>query len=58
MTRTLFSCQEENELAEFIDTYFNGDLEIMFAELNYDFSNEEIKKTCSQLNNGRSGGPD
>jgi len=30
----------------------------MFAELNYEFSNEEIKKTCLQLNNGRSGGPD
>jgi len=30
----------------------------MVAELNDDFSNEEIKKACSQLNNGRSGGPD
>jgi len=29
--------QEDNETTEFIDTYLNGDLEIMFAELNNDF---------------------
>ena len=39
--------------------FFNeGEMQIMFDELNIPFSCEEIVKACKKLNCGKSAGPD
>ena len=50
--------QKDDETEYFNNRFLNGELQVMFAELDIDISNEEIKKACSQLTSGRSGGPD
>ena len=42
----------------FNERYVHGEFRVMFDELNTSRSNDEILKAFSQLNNGKSVGPD
>ena len=42
----------------FNERYLDGEMQIMFDELNIPFSCDEIVKACKKLNCGKSAGPD
>ena len=42
----------------FVERYENNEFDIMFGELNVDFSTEEIGKSINQLKTNKSAGPD
>ena len=50
--------QPDEDILYFNERYLNGELQVMFDELNSPISVEEIKKACATLNNGKSAGPD
>jgi len=50
--------QPEEDVIVFNERYVQGEFIVMFDELNASISNDEILKACSQVNNGKSGGPD
>jgi len=49
--------QPEEDVIVFNERYVQGEFIVMFDELNASISNDEILKACSQVNNGKSGGP-
>ena len=50
--------QPDDDIIYFNERYLNGELQVMFDELNCDVTNSEILKACKELSLGRSGGPD
>lgn len=50
--------QPDEDVIFFNERYVQGELQIMFQELNSCITNDEIAKACKQLSNGKSGGPD
>ena len=48
----------DEDVLFFNERYENNEFNIMFAELNIDFSHEEILKAIRQLKTNKSGGPD
>ena len=50
--------QADEDILHFNERYFNGELNILFNELNLPFSYEDVVKVCKQLKNDRSAGPD
>ena len=58
MTLILYFFQPDDDIVYFNDRYVNGELSVMFAELNVKISKENIVKACKSLNNGKSSGPD
>ena len=50
--------QADEDVLIFNERYLNGELQVMFDELNIEISCSEILKACKQLRTGKSGGPD
>ena len=50
--------QPDEDILFFNERYLNGEIQIMFEELNVTITDMEIKKACKDLNSNRSGGPD
>ena len=50
--------QPDEDVLYFNERYAQGEIQVMFEELNLPISFEEIKKGVSQLRNGASAGPD
>ena len=50
--------QPDDDAIDFNERYLNGELQIMFDELNDEISCAEIFKACRELDIGKSGGPD
>jgi hypothetical protein len=50
--------QVDDDVAYFVDRYVDGDLQIMFAELNVDIDLSEIDSAIHQLKSEKSAGPD
>ena len=50
--------QPDEDVFLFNDRYFNGELDVMFSELNVPFCVDEIVKACKKLNSGKSAGSD
>ena len=50
--------QPDEDILYFNERYAQGELQVMFEELNLAISLDEIKKGISQLRNGASAGPD
>ncbi len=50
--------QPDEDILFFEDRYLNGELNIMFDELNVPFSDQEVMNACKQIHNGKSSGPD
>ena len=53
-----FFFQPDNNIIYFNERYLNGELQVMFDELNCDVTNFEILKAFKKLSLGCSGGPD
>ena len=53
----LFYAPDEDVMF-FVERYENNEFDIMFGELNVDFSKEEIGKSINQLKTNKSAGPD
>ena len=47
---------EDNEATN--ERYLNEEFQVMFDDLNIEISQDEIKKACKSLKNGKSAGPD
>ena len=50
--------QADEDILHFNDRFFKSEIQIMFAELDAEISEEEIVKAIKMLNSGKSGGPD
>ena len=50
--------QPDEDVVAFNERYLNDELQIMFSELNICITEDEIRKACKSLKNGRAGGPD
>ena len=50
--------QPDEDIVYFNDRYLDGELNIMFNELEIPFSDLEVKKACANLNPGKSAGND
>ena len=50
--------QPDDDAVEFNERYLNGELQLMFDDLNSDISYAEIFKACRELSIGKSGGSD
>jgi len=50
--------QPDEDVVFFNDRYLNGELDVMFSELNVPFCVDEIVKACKKLNSGKSAGSD
>ena len=50
--------QPDDDIIDFNNKYLNGELHIMFEELDVDINSEEVLKSIKQLRNNSSGGPD
>ena len=50
--------QPDEDVVLFNERYINGELQVMFDELNVPLSEKEIRKATNQLKSGKSGGPD
>ena len=50
--------QLDEAIRHFNERYLNGELQVMFNELDNEISYIEIHKACKELNNNRSGGAD
>ena len=50
--------QPDVDVLFFNERYLNGELQVMFEELNIEISNNEILKACNELHCGKAGGPD
>lgn len=50
--------QPDEDAILFNERYVNGELQVMFDELNVPLSEKEIRKATNQLKSGKSGGPD
>ena len=50
--------QADEDIIYFNERYLDGELSVMFDELNVPFTINDVKKACNKLNNGKSGGPD
>ena len=55
---TQYFFQPDDDAIDFNERYLNGELQIMFDELNDEISCAEIFKACRELDIGKSGGPD
>ena len=43
---------------EFNERYLNGELQVLFDQLNFEISYREIYKACKELSINKTGGPD
>ena len=50
--------QPDEDVLYFNERYVQGELDVMFSELNAPFVVNDIIKACKQLKNGKSAGPD
>ena len=50
--------QADEDIIFFNERYLDGEIQIMFDELNREISYDEIRKAVKQLRNGASAGPD
>ena len=50
--------QPDEDAIDFNERYLDGELQIIFDELNDEISRAEIFKACKELSVGKSGGPD
>ena len=50
--------QPDDDIVDFNNKYLNGELDIMFDELDVEITNQELLKSIKQLRNNASGGPD
>jgi len=50
--------QPDKDVVFFNDSYFNGELDVMFSKLNVPFCVDEIVKAWTKLNSGKSAGSD
>ncbi len=50
--------QPDEDILYFNERYLNEEFQVMFDDLNVEISQDEIKKACTSLKNGKSAGPD
>jgi len=50
--------QPDEDILYFNERYLNEEFQVMFDDLNIEISQDEIKKACKSLKNGKSAGPD
>ena len=48
----------DDDVTDLFERYIQGEVQVMFDELNIPISLEEVKLAIEQLSNGKSGGPD
>ena len=58
MTQIGFFYQAGEDILFFNERYVNGEIQVMFDELDNEISNAEILKATKQLKNNKNAGPD